>query len=105
MEYKFSREQIRQTKKAVHSMVHWLLLYVEQDYDREMLDQYFKTVLYRISGLNEVMGENYTFVLLLSTLRAAKTFLSSEDYNYSDYRRLILDAHTLIDKSFEGADE
>lgn len=108
MEYsygKFTPEQIKDAKKLVHSMVHWLLLYAEQDYDKEKFGQYFKTVLYRIGGMGELFGETGDFVLLMGTLESASLLEQEEDLNFRDFRKLILDAHTLIDECFRRWDD
>lgn len=58
MEYlygNFTEEQIKKVKSQMHNMIHWLLIYKEQDYDKDKLDRYFQSVLMRISGLNELL--------------------------------------------------
>lgn len=105
MEYlygNFSSNQMEQTKKQMHSMIHWLLIYKEQNYDPNKLDRYFNTVLLRLSGFNELLKCPESLVELISNLQAARTLLKSQSFSFSDYRKLILDSHTLIDRCFGG---
>lgn len=105
MEYlygSFSSKQMEQAKKQMHSMIHWLLIYKEQNYDPDKLDRYFNTVLLRLSGFNELLEYPETLVELISNLQAARTMAKAKLFQFADYRKLILDSHTLIDRCFGG---
>lgn len=105
MEYlygNFSSKQMEQAQKQIHSMIHWLLIYKEQNYDPDKLDRYFNTVLLRLSGFNELLQCPEALVSLISNLQAARTLLKSQSFSFGDYRKLILDSHTLVDRCFGG---
>ena len=98
----FSNEQMDKTRKQMHSMVHWLLIYQEQHYDADKLDRYFNTVLLRFSGLNELLHCPEALVELISNLQAARMMVKAPNFQFADYRKLILDSHTLVDRCFGG---
>ena len=103
----FTAEQMESIKEKYHKRVHWLLVYVEEGYDKRKLDAYFRSVLLQVSGLSELLHSPSEMVDLMSNLQAAKSLIQSEDYRFSDYRKLILDSHRLVDECFRGgvADE
>ena len=92
----FTEEQIKNEKRKLHSAIHWLLIYKEQEYLQ--LDAYFKSLLYKISGLNSLLGNQEILVDILSLLQAAKDENLKTDCDNKIYRKLILDTHDLIDK-------
>ena len=92
----FSPSQIKEQKKSLHNSIHWLLIQKEENY--EYLDAYFDSLLLRIGGLNDILFEPPELVTLLSLLQAARIESCSENFEFKRYRKLILDAHSLIDK-------
>ncbi len=105
----FTPSQIAETKKALHISVHWLLLYKDPQnaglFDYKDVDHCFHSLLLKISGLNELLGNQPVIVSLLSVLQAARAENQSDDFNFEIYRKLILDAHSLVDKIKEGNDD
>ena len=98
MKYKYgeySQEQLHDYKKKLHSVVHWLLIYAEEK--SIILDEYFVKVQYRFDGLNELLGHPSQLVEISNLIESAKLEYKKEDYNYSIYRKSILDIHDLID--------
>lgn len=99
MEHKygsFSENQMLDYKKKLHNNIHWLLVYKENDY--KLLDEYFNTTLLKLNAMNELLSYPNDIVSLYETLEAARLVLNSDDFNFKTYRKLILDAHSLIDK-------
>ena len=99
MEHKygsFSENQMSDYKKKLHNNIHWLLVYKENDY--KLLDEYFNTTLLKLNAMNELLSYPNDIVSLYETLEAARIVLNSNDFNFKTYRKLILDAHSLIDK-------
>ena len=99
MEHKygsFSENQMSNYKKKLHNSIHWLLVYKENDY--KLLDEYFNTTLLKLNAMNELLSYPNDIVSLYETLEAARLVLNSNDFNFKTYRKLILDAHSLIDK-------
>lgn len=99
---KFTQQQLVEYKKKLHSSIHWLLIYKEAD-DYEFFDIYFDSLLLKIECLNEILGDQEEILILFTTLLAAKKECTKEDYDFRVFRKLILDAHNLLDKiNFKG---
>lgn len=98
----FTSEQIADQKKSLHSALFWLLLYKDPDtsykYEYVDVDKYFKSLMLRIGGLNSLLNYPAVLVTLMSVLQAAKDENLKEDFDYPTYRKLVLDAHTLVDQ-------
>jgi hypothetical protein len=92
----FNQNQIANYKKKLHNNVHWLLIYKEENY--EFLDEYFNSLMLRINGLNRILFYPIHIIELYNVLESAREILNSENFNFKTYRKLILDAHTFIDK-------
>ena len=92
----FSENQMSDYKKKLHNSIHWLLVSKENDY--KLLDEYFNTTLLKLNAMNELLSYPNDIVSLYETLEAARIVLNSNDFNFKTYRKLILDAHSLIDK-------
>lgn len=103
----FSKEQIECNAKIMHGQIHKLLLHKDTDFKNIVFfteadfNNYFVNLLYRFGGLNELLGYPKHMVSLMSTLQAAYTEVNSENFNYSNFRRLILDAHGYVKLMFE----
>lgn len=103
----FSNKQITVNAKIMHNEVHKLLLYKDKMVEENIFDSeddfinYFTNLLFRFGGLNKLLGEPVSMVSLMSTLQAAFDEARSNSYNYSNFRRLILDAHGYIKLMFE----
>ena len=103
----FSGDQMQLNEKIMHSEVHKLLLYKDKNITQEIFSNdedyhiYFKNLLYRFGGLNELLGCPAQMVALIATLQSAYDLALSDKFNYCDYRRLILNAHNYIENIFE----
>lgn len=96
----FSPAQISEEKKKIHSAVHWCLIYKEQGY--KDLDKYMDGLLGRIGGMNKLFGCPCEIITLMSLIQAAKDENLKDNCDFAYYRKLILDAHSMIDKIKEG---
>lgn len=96
----FSDEQITKYKKKLHSKIHWLLIYKEAD-DYEYFNNYFINLMREINSLGSVFNNQEEVIELLVTLQSAFEESLKKDCNFKLYRKLILDAHSLVDKMFE----
>jgi hypothetical protein len=67
--------------------------YVEVDFDK-----YFLHLMYEIDGLNELLFYPVEIIEMMSLLQAAFNYTKQPTFNYSVYRKFILDAHALVDK-------
>lgn len=98
----FTPAQIAETKISLHKSIHWLLLYRDPrnsgQFDYIDVDHCFHSVMLKISGLNDLLGNQPMLVSILSLLQSAKNENLKEPFDFNTYRKLILDAHSLVDK-------
>jgi hypothetical protein len=106
MKYKYGtypNEQFDEYKKRIHSLIHWLLIYKEEN--AEILPGYFEKVQSKLDGLNELMNHPVQIVEIMNLIESARLESEKEDMSFRQYRKLILDAHDLVDSIEEGKDE
>lgn len=95
----FADKQISEIKEILRKRIFFLLLVAEDEtklgktkFPEINLEQANTTILWRISGLNELLGNPTELVTVLSLLEEAKRIINDETFNYEKYRKLILDA-------------
>lgn len=93
----FTQEQLLAYKKKLHSSIHWLLIYKEQN-TYEHLEIYFDALLAKIENLNLLVGHQEAITNLFMTLAAARCECCKLDCDFPLFRKLVLDSHTLLDK-------
>lgn len=99
MEYKYGvypQEQFEGYKQRIHSLVHWLLIYAEQE--SPILNDYFDKLQYKLDGLNELIKYPAQLVEIMALIESARIEYNKPNYNYKIYRKTIFDIHELIDK-------
>lgn len=101
----FTETQLDEYKKKLHDKMFWLLLYKDPktkdkypEMDDENFKKYFEFLMKEIAGLNELLFRPKEIVEILSMLMAAWLETLKEEFDYQSYRKLILDAHHLVDK-------
>lgn len=98
----FSDTQFEEYKVKLHKELFWLLLYKDpktrDEYTNVNFDKYFIGLMKKLNGLNELLFEPAEMVSILSLLQAAFIETHKENFNFRSYRKLILDAHSLVDK-------
>lgn len=98
----FSDEQMENYKTKLHKDVFWLLLYKDpnkiNDFASVDYEKYFDGLMLKINGLNELLSYPVEIVEIMSVLEAALLETRKEEFNFQTYRKLIFDAHSLIDK-------
>ena len=92
----FTDMQISEIKEILRKRIFFLLLVAEDleaknKFPEVDLEQANTTLLWRISGLNELLGEPIELVTVLSLLEEAKNTIKP-DFDFAKYRKLILDA-------------
>lgn len=92
----FADMQISEIKEMLRKQIFFLLLVAEdleakEKFPKVDLVQANTTLLWRISGLNELLGEPTELVIVLSLLEEAKNTIT-DNFNFAKYRKLILDA-------------
>ena len=93
---KFTDMQISEIKEILRKRIFFLLLVAEDleaknKFPEVDLEQANTTLLWRISGLNELLGAPIELVTVLSLLEEAKNTIKP-DFDFAKYRKLILDA-------------
>lgn len=93
-------EQFETCRTNAHKRIHWLIIYKEQSYPH--LNEYFETVLYKLSGLNSLLNYPKDMMELLCLIESARLEnLKGDKCNYKLYRKTVLDAHSELDKVFD----
>lgn len=98
----FSDLQISEMKQVLRKRIFFLLLVAEDLETKEKfpevnLEQANTTLLWRIAGLNELLGEPTELVTVLSLLEEALNTIKT-NFDFVKYRKLILDAGAEIMK-------
>lgn len=107
----FSDSQLKENSKIMHSEIHKLLLFKDKNLNQKIFDSesdfknYFSNLMYRFSGYNELFNCPVQMVALLATLQSAYDMVNSENFDFVEYRRLILDAHGYIKSMFEESED
>ena len=98
----FDDLQIEEYKEKLHKEMFWLLLYkdpkTKDEFKNVDFEKYFINLMNKIDGLNTLLFYPVEIVAIMSLLQAALNETRSDDFNYRSYRKLILDAHSLVDK-------
>ena len=100
----FSDEQIKNAAILMHKNIHRLLLYKDNLVTTKIFKRYFENILFKFGGLNTLLGYPEEMVSLMATLQAAYDIVDSPRYNYSIFRRAILDSHGYIKAMLEEVD-
>ena len=92
----FADMQISEIKEILRKRIFFLLLVAEDleaktKFPEVDLEQANTTLLWRISGLNELLGKPTELVTVLSLLEEARNTIKP-DFDFGKYRKLILDA-------------
>ncbi len=95
----FTDKQIDEIKEILRHRIFFLLLVAEDEaknnkveYPHIDLMKANTSLLWRISGLNELLGNPIELVTVLSLLEEAKNTIKGDNFNFKKYRKLILDA-------------
>ena len=97
----FSAEQVESVKQFLRKRIFFLLIVAEDPASFRNVDlaKAHINVMWRISGLNSLLGEPREVVNVLSLLEEAYNTLITDPFNFQKYRKLILDAGSEIMKS------
>ena len=96
----FTETQILLTKKSIRKQIFFLLLCVDPEtkdnYTHVDVCEAFEGLLYKLDGLSSVLGEPQELVDTISLLEEALIKYNEPEFNFRTYRRLILNAGSLI---------
>lgn len=103
----FDDSQFDKYKTQLHKEMFWLLLYKDpktcDQFKNTNFEKYFINLMKRIDGLNVLLSYPVEIVSIMSILQAAFDESKKEEFNYQSYRKLILDAHSLVDRINSGS--
>lgn len=93
----FADAQISDITKYLRKRIFFLLLCAEdmekkENFPNVNLKQANTSLLWRISGLNKLLGEPKELVTVLSLLEEANNIIDNQSFDFAKYRKLILDA-------------
>ncbi len=98
----FEDEQMENYKVKLHKELFWLLIYKDPKTKDEYLNvdfnKYFDGLMRKMDGLNALLFYPTEIVSIMSLLEAALIESKKVDFDYKVYRKLVLDAHSLVDK-------
>lgn len=93
----FTEEQAEAYRKRLHSMIHWLLIYREEQ--NPVLPEYFEMVQGKLAGLNSLLMNPPEIIELMGLIECAKLeYQKGENCDTKVYRKTVLDAHGVIDR-------
>lgn len=106
----FADMQISDITKYLRKRIFFLLLYAEDmesktNFPNVDLKQANTSLLWRISGLNALLGKPKELVIVLSLLEEANNIIDNQNFDFAKYRKLILDAGAEIIKIAPSSDE
>ena len=98
----FSKKQIKSTKKYLRKRIFFLLVCVDPNTSKGLeyvdVNACFKGLLYKIGGLNELLRRPPELVTALSLLQSAQMEYNSPDFEFQNFKMLILEAGAEIGK-------
>ncbi len=101
----FEEKQFEEYKKQLHKKLFWLLIYKDPNtkdqfplVTDEVFENYFTNVMHEIDGLNALLYYPTEICSIMVLLQRALMETKDPDFNYKSYRKLVLDAHALVDK-------
>jgi len=98
----FQNNQFENYKVKLHRDLFFLLLYKDpetsEQFENINFEKYFVGLMRKINGLNELLFCPIEIVEMMSLLEAAYQLSCEEDFQYPIYRKLVLDAHNLVDR-------
>ena len=100
---KITEQQLSEFKKRLHSKIHWLLVYKEEDSFDVDYDTYFTELMEYIGQAGEVLRQDSIALEILTTLRMAYEETVKDTFSHYKYRHYVLEAHNLVDRL--GVDE
>lgn len=101
----FADKQLSDTKYILRKKIFFLLFVAEDENHEQFPDvnllEAHTSLLWQISGLNELLGEPQEVVTVLSLLEEAKNMINN-NFDFAKYRKLILDAGAKVSDIPEG---
>lgn len=103
----FTNKQILLTKKSIRKQIFFLLLCADPDtkdnYKHINVKDAFDGLLYKLDGLNSILGNPQEMVEVISLLEEALIKYNEPDFDFQTYKRLVLGAGSLVN-TIKGGD-
>ena len=102
----YSSTQLESIKSSIRKSIFFLLLYVDPNTKDEYPDidvpGAFRSLQYRLNGLNSILLESPELMETMSLLEAALEEYSRKEFDWKTYRKLVLDAGAQVMRLKEG---
>lgn len=85
-------------KKRMHSLIHWLLVYADEG--NPCLEGYFQKVQVKLVGFSSLLNQPPLMMDLMVLVESARILQESPDFDRRLYKKMILDAHEVIERIF-----
>lgn len=103
MEYKygeFTKEQLEAFKEAMRKKIFFLLVIVDPEtkdkYAKIDVSKAFTDILLYIGGLNSIFVSSPELIQVSGLIQSALDNYQSDDFDFNIYRKLILDAGSIV---------
>lgn len=100
--YDISEKQLEEYKTKLHNKLFWLIIYKDNatcsKYPNVDYSKYFEGLMRELSGFNALLNYPVELLEIMNLLQAAYNETTKTNFNYKIYRKLVLDAHSLVDK-------
>lgn len=97
-----TQENFEAYKNKLHKELFWLLIYqdpeTKEQYKYVNFEKYLVRLMKKINGLTEILLCPVELITMMTLLQAALIETREDNFDYQAYRKLILDAHSLVDE-------
>lgn len=102
----FSQEQVTGFVKSIQGSIFFLLLcgdpQTKDEYKNVDVNKNFRGLQLKLAGANELFKQQSEIISVMALLEAAKLEYNKDDFEFSTYRKLILDAGAEISRMKVG---
>ena len=94
--------QFESYKDQLHKKIFWLLLYKDpvtcDEFSYVNFDKYFNYLMKEIVGQSDMLSNPPELIQMMTMLQAAYNETLNDPFDYKAYRKLVLDAHQVLDR-------
>lgn len=104
----FTKEQVDNEKKELHKLMYWLLVYKDPNTNDKFkhvnIDLCVKNIVNRLQGFSSLLDNPNELVTIMTMLESALLETKKETFDFKNYRKIVLDAHAMLDKFGDNND-
>lgn len=106
-----NEKQLQAFRKKLHNKIHWLLIYEDPKsngkFDYVNIPSYVDSLLRELDAFNSLLlYPSEEIVEIDCVLKEAERLVGEQPFDFKQYRRCVLGAHSLLDKiSFKDAED